>query len=309
MKTRFFHQPHFPKRVFMWLAMGGLVLLPGCQHPGRNPPSSAGFSLQTAALIQSDPVMRDFGIVVDVIRHNLANAHTPGYKRIRFQFQEAPNPASGTDFPQSNPAIWRRDQAARLNDLARDFSQGDLMWTGRQFDFAIQGEGFFKVQLPDGREAFTRAGSFHVIPHTEGRLMTSEGYPLQCGFPPVPDGAGVRITVSSHGAVNYATARGSTNFQMMLFRFQDPSGLMPIGESLFLESVQSGTPASGPPGKDGMGQLIQGCYEGSNVDVEKEKAMLTQIQRAAEAYAEAVEIEQSVKDGRLPPTGQPKVVR
>ena len=280
----------------MCLAMGGLVLLPGCQHPSRNTQSSAGFSLKTAGLIQSDPMMRDFGIVVDQIRHNLANAHTPGFKRARFQFQEAPNPESGTDFPQSDPTIWSRDQAARLNDLSRDFSQGDLMQTGRRFDFAIQGDGFFKVQLPDGIEAFTRAGLFQIT--SDGRLMTDRGYPLQCGFPPVPDGAGVHITVSSDGAVNYASTRGSTNSQVRLFRFQDPSGLMPIGECLFLESVQSGTPASGSPGKDGMGQLVQGCYEGSNVDVEKEKAMLTQIQRAAEAYAEAVEIEQSVKGGR-----------
>ena len=277
--------------------MGGLLWLPGCQHPSRNTQSSAGFSLKTATLIQSDPVMRDFGIVVDVIRHNLANAHTPGFKRARFQFQEAPNPQSGTDFPQSDPTIWSRDQAARLNDLSRDFSQGDLMPTGRQFDFAIQGDGFFKVLLPDGCEAYTRAGSFQMIA-SEGRLMTDKGYPLQCGFLPVPDGAGVRITVSSDGAVNYASARGSTNFQVQLYRFLNPSGLMPIGESLFRESVQSGTPASGPPGKDGMGQLVQGYYEGSNVDVEKEKAMLTQIQRAAEAYAEAVTIEQSVRGGR-----------
>jgi flagellar basal-body rod protein FlgG len=270
------------------------LLLAGCQHPCHDARQTAQYSWRTSGLIQTDPVTRDFGVAIDVIKHNLANVNTPGYKRVQVQFQEAP---LGTRHNAGSDSMGLgHGPAVELNGTMRDFSDGDLWETRRPLDLGIQGEGLFAVQLPDGRIAYTRAGAFHIAPSRQ--LITSGGYPLQAGIPPVPDEGGLRITITRNGQLEYFSPKGGTSHQIVLYRFANPEHLEAIGEDLYLETVPSGQPVRGYPGENGMGLLIQGYLECSNVVPGQELALLEQIQRALEAYGRAVGVEQSLKGNR-----------
>ena len=284
----------FPSLALLGFACGGLVLLTGCLHPSHESRCSVRPSLRTAALIQTDPVMRDLEMAIDVVKHNVANANTPGYKRVIIQFQEAPARSRG--YAGSETPKLGHGPPSQLVGLRRDLSDGDLWETRQALDLAIQGEGLFAVQLPDGRRAYTRAGVFQIA--SSRQLVTREGYPLLAGIPAVPDEAGLRITISRNGALNYTSPKGGATHQVELYRFSNPEHLEPTGENLFLETVESGQPVKGYPGENGMGLLIQGYYECSNVNLGQELAWLEQIQRARKAYARVLETEQSEKDNR-----------
>ena len=168
----------------------------------------------------------------------------------------------------------------------RLFTQGDLSQTGNNLDVAIQGQGFFEVQMPDGTLSYSRDGSFKT--DSQGRIVTNDGYPVQGGFQPVPDGT-TGITITASGLVTYTTASGNTSSQVQLARFTNPGGLDAIGHNLYKPTEASGTPELGNPSENGFGELQQGSLELSNVSVVQEMVNLILAQRAYEVNSKAVQ--------------------
>ena len=170
---------------------------------------------------------------LDVISNNLANVNTTGFKESRPQFQDLlydTTKAAGAQQGGGNqlPASLQVGQGSVPVATERIFTQGELSQTGGNLDMAIQGNGFFEVQMPDGTLAYTRDGGFKT--DSQGRVVTSEGYPVQGGFQPVPPGT-TNITITASGAATYTTSSGSTNFQIQLANFNNPGGLDAQGHS------------------------------------------------------------------------------
>jgi flagellar basal-body rod protein FlgG len=196
--------------------------------------------------------------------------------------------AAGADQGSGNqlPTGIQIGQGSRPVATARIFTNGDLSHTGEQLDVAVQGDGFFELQMPDGTVAYTRDGAFKTS--SDGRIVTSDGLPLQAGFQPVPSGT-TNITIGSSGNVTYGGANGSTTFQVQLVRFNNPAGLESLGSNLYRESAASGPPQLGTPGQGGFGSLNQGFLELSNVKVVEEMVKLILAQRAYEVNSKAVQ--------------------
>jgi flagellar basal-body rod protein FlgG len=228
---------------------------------------------------------------LDVISNNLANVSTTGYKMSKLQFQDLlyqTTRAAGSDQGAGNqlPESLQIGQGSTPISTERIFTQGNLTQTGGNLDVAIQGNGFFEVQMPDGTRAYTRDGSFKT--NSQGIIVTSDGYPVQGGFQPVPAGT-TNITISASGQVNYTTASGATTSQIQLARFNNPGGLDALGHNLYKETTASGTPELGDPAQNGFGELQQGYLEGSNVSVVQEMVNLILAQRAYEVNSKAVQ--------------------
>jgi flagellar basal-body rod protein FlgG len=228
---------------------------------------------------------------LDVISNNLANVNTTGFKKSKVEFQELlyqTTRAPGADLGSGNmvPTGIQVGQGSRPVATARIFTNGDLTQTGEQLDVAVQGNGFFEVQMPDGSNAYTRDGAFKS--DANGRIVTSDGLPVIGGFQPVPAGT-TNITIGSNGNVTYTGATGTTSFQVQLVNFNNPAGLESEGSNLYKETAASGTPELGTPGSNGFGTLNQGYLELSNVSVVEEMVNLIQAQRAYEVNSKAVQ--------------------
>jgi len=228
---------------------------------------------------------------LDVISNNLANVNTTGYKESKLQFQDLlyqTTRAAGSQQGGGNllPGSLQIGQGAIPIATERIFTQGDLSQTGGNLDIAIQGAGFFQIQMPDGTLAYTRDGAFKT--NAEGQIVTSDGYPVQGGFEPVPAGT-TNITISASGAVTYTTASGTTSSQIQLANFNNPGGLQAIGQNLYTETEASGTAQLGEPTQNGVGELQQGYLELSNVSVVQEMVNLILAQRAYEVNSKAVQ--------------------
>jgi flagellar basal-body rod protein FlgG len=228
---------------------------------------------------------------LDVISNNLANVNTTGYKESKLQFQDLlyqTTRAAGSQQGGGNelPGSLQIGQGAIPIATERIFTQGDLSQTGGNLDLAIQGGGFFQVQMPDGTLAYTRDGAFKT--DAEGRVVTSDGYPVQGGFEPVPTGT-TNITISASGAITYTTSSGTTSSQIQLANFNNPGGLQAIGQNLYTETDASGTAQLGDPTQNGLGELQQGYLELSNVSVVQEMVNLILAQRAYEVNSKAVQ--------------------
>jgi len=170
--------------------------------------------------------------------------------------------------------------------VERIFTQGELGQTGNNLDFAIQGSGFFEIQLPDGSLAFTHDGGFKT--DSQGRIVTCNGYPAQGGFQPMPTGTSSTV-ITDGGKATYLTSSGVTTFQVQLARFTNPAVLDAMSNNLFKESIASGTPGLGNPGSNGFGVIRQGYLEFSNVSLATELAHLTHAQRVYEATLQAMQ--------------------
>jgi flagellar basal-body rod protein FlgG len=228
---------------------------------------------------------------LDVISNNLANVNTTGFKKSKVEFQELlyqTTRAAGADQGSGNvlPTGIQVGQGSRPVATARIFTNGDLTQTGEKLDVAVQGDGFFEVQMPDGTLAYTRDGAFKTS--SDGRIVTSDGLPLQAGFQPVPAGT-TNITIGSNGNVTYTGATGTTSFQVQLVRFNNAAGLDSLGSNLYKETNASGSPQLGTPGQNGFGSLNQGYLELSNVKVVEEMVNLILAQRAYEVNSKAVQ--------------------
>jgi len=229
----------------------------------------------------------------DVIANNLANVNTTGFKRSRAHFEDLlyqtlQGPATlGSRDTEQLPAI-QIGLGTRLTSVQRIDSQGSLEQTSRPLDLAIEGEGYFEVQMPNGNRAYTRDGSLQVS--DQGVLVTSQGYAIQ---PPikVPKEA-TSVTVSSTGVVTANGLLGATSAQELgrieLARFANPSGLESMGQNLFSETTASGDPIKGMPTENGNGRIAQGYLESSNVEIVTEMVDMITAQRAYEINSKAV---------------------
>lgn len=233
---------------------------------------------------------------LDTIANNLANVNTNGFKKSKIEFQDLlyqQSRPAGADGGSGNlvPSGTQVGAGSRVVSTAKIFSQGQLTQTEEKLDIAIQGDGFFEVQRPDGTSAYTRDGSFKLS--TTGQVLTNDGYPVLSGFQPIPTGA-TDITISRTGDVSVRTASGTTSFRVQLVRFANPTGLENAGGNLYLESAASGTPELGNPGEQGFGQMVQGYVEGSNVNVVSEMVSMIVAQRAYEINSKAIQTSDSM---------------
>jgi flagellar basal-body rod protein FlgG len=229
---------------------------------------------------------------LNTIANNLANVNTPGFKRSKIEFQDLlyqkPTRASGTDTGAGNlvPTGIEVGNGSRVAATSKVFTQGQLTSTGEKLDVAIQGEGFFEIQRPDGTTGYTRDGSFKLS--AQGQVVTIDGLPVLSGFQPIPPGT-TGVTISENGQVTVQSTAGSTSFRLTLSRFANPSGLRSLGGNLYEETAASGTPEIGQPGEQGYGSVMQGYIESSNVNIVEEMVNLIVAQRAYEINSKSIQ--------------------
>src|SRR6185503_2912081 len=219
------------------------------------------------ALYSSAAGMQSQQLNLDVIANNLANVNTTGFKKSKIEFQDLlyqTTRAAGSEQGGGNllPTGLQVGHGSRPVATSRIFTNGELTQTGAKLDVAIQGDGFFEVQLPDGSRAYTRDGALKTA--GDGRITTSDGLALQSGFQPIPQGT-TAIGVAPSGEVTVTGPSGSQSFRVQLVRFANPAGLESLGRNLYRESGASGPAELGNPGENGFGDLAQGYLEMSNV--------------------------------------------
>jgi len=230
---------------------------------------------------------------VDNIANNLANANTTGYKSRRAQFQDLlyqsmvqPGAAAGQQTVVPTGLQLGLGTRAASNEII--FTQGSFSSTSNPLDIVIQGQGFFQVRKPDGTLSYTRDGSFHI--DKNGNLVTLDGNPLEPAIV-IPQSA-QSITIALDGTVSYTQPNQSAAAQagqIQLAGFQNPSGLNSIGTNLYMPTDASGSPVlANPGGQEGLGTLMQGYTEQSNVSIVDEFINLIQAQRAYEANSKVV---------------------
>ncbi|NIF20505.1 MULTISPECIES: flagellar basal-body rod protein FlgG [Pantoea] len=229
---------------------------------------------------------------MDVIANNLANVSTNGFKRSRavfedLMYQTLRQPGTQSSEQTTLPSGLQIGTGVRPVTTERLHTQGNLSQTSNSKDVAINGQGYFKVQLPDGTDAYTRDGSFQV--DQNGQLVTNAGDPVQPGIT-IPANA-TSITISRDGVVS-VTQQGQTNptqvGQLTVSTFMNDAGLDSMGENLYTETQASGTPTDSTPGQNGAGMLYQGYVETSNVNVAEELVTMIQTQRAYEINSKAI---------------------
>ena len=236
---------------------------------------------------------------MQVISNNLANTNTTGFKRDRAVFQDllyqtVRQPGAQSSQDTQLPSGLSTGTGVRVVSTEKLFSQGNLSQTDDPLDMAIQGRGFFEVITPDGSPAYTRDGSFQL--DSQGQMVTATGYVLQPGIT-IPENA-TAITLGQDGTVTASVPGNATPAQLgvvTLTDFVNPPGLQAIGGNLFQETASSGAPIQGTAGIDGLGNLIQGAVETSNVNVVEELVSMIETQRAYEISSKAI----STTDGML----------
>jgi flagellar basal-body rod protein FlgG len=230
---------------------------------------------------------------IDVIANNLSNVSTAGFKKsmvlfedIMYQTEKQPGArlANGANTPGSLQIGFGSKPVA----TAKSFVQGDLIRSENQLDLAIQGRGFFKVELADGSglEAYTRDGSFKL--NQNGEIVTNQGLSVT-GLPQVPQGT-TDISISSDGTITVTTNGQQQQLgNINLSDFPNPDGLRQMGNNLYTETDASGAPIEGQPSLEGRGSLAQGYLENSNVRVVEEMVRLIQAQRAYEVNSKSIQ--------------------
>jgi flagellar basal-body rod protein FlgG len=230
---------------------------------------------------------------VDNIAHNLANSNTVGFKMRRTQFQDLlyqnlVQPGASAGAQTVVPSGLQLGLGTRPSSNEIIFAQGNFSATDNPLDMVIQGRGFFQIRRPSGDLAYTRAGTFHL--DRDGNLVTPDGDPLEPQITLPPDAQSV--TIATDGTVSY-TQPGQTTTQLagqiQLANFPNPAGLSSIGRNLYTPTDASGEPTVGNPGgQEGIGTLLQGYTEQSNVSVVEEFINLIVSQRAYEANSKVV---------------------
>ncbi|MBP2645294.1 MAG: flgG 2 [Firmicutes bacterium] len=229
---------------------------------------------------------------IDVVSNNLANVNTSGFKKNRIDFADlmyqtirqagAPTGA-GTQLPTG----IQMGHGVREVATQKILTQGNFQQTGNPLDMAIEGDGFFQVTAPDGTIAYTRDGAFKR--DSQGRIVTSEGYPLEPQIT-IPQNA-TNVNISSEGIVS-AAIPGQTGTQelgqIQIARFINPAGLDSMGRNLLTETSASGAPTIINPGTEGAGTLVQQYLEMSNVQVVEEMVNMIVAQRAYEINSKAI---------------------
>jgi len=230
---------------------------------------------------------------LDVISNNLANVSTNGFKKSRavfedLMYQNLRQVGSATSEQSTLPTGLQIGLGVRTVATSRSFAQGNLQQTSNNLDVAIQGNGFFQVTLPDGTVGYTRDGAFQL--DSQGRMVPSGGLLVSNGVT-VPANA-TSVASAANGTVT-ASISGTTGPQTIgtitTASFINPAGLEPMGQNIYQESAASGQPQQGTPGSNGLGSLMQGFVETSNVNVVQELVTMIQTQRAYELNSKAIQ--------------------
>ena len=227
-----------------------------------------------------------------MVSNNLANVNTVGFKRDRvvfedlfYQVQRQPGAdnADGNEIPNG----IQMGTGVRVVGTQKVFTTGSFQTTSDALDLAIEGEGFFRVLMPDGTSAYTRNGQFHL--NSDGEMVTANGYPLEPGIE-VPVDA-LSLTIGADGVVS-ATLAGDPYpqelGQIILSNFVNPAGLVALGGNLFAETASSGQPLEAIPGEDGVGNIKQYALESSNVNMVEEMVNMITAQRGNEMNAKVI---------------------
>ncbi|RLA02017.1 MAG: flagellar basal-body rod protein FlgG [Gammaproteobacteria bacterium] len=230
---------------------------------------------------------------ISIISNNLANASTIGYKKSRAVFedllyQNIRQPGTQSSQNTTLPSGLMVGAGVKITGTQKSFTQGTVQVTQNPLDIAINGPGFFEILMPDGNSAYTRNGQFGL--DENGQMVTSgNGYVMQPAIT-VPEDA-TSMTIGPDGTVS-VTQPGSTTPTILgniqLVDFINAMGLQPVGENLYFETGSSGTPTTGTPGLDGLGALISGALESSNVSVVEELVGLIETQRSYEMNAKVI---------------------
>ena len=230
---------------------------------------------------------------LDVISNNLANVNTSGFKKQRADFQDLlyqidREPGAPVETGSVIPNGIQVGLGSKVTGTSRIMGQGTVDVTNSGTDMMIKGSGYFQVVLPSGNIAYTRDGTFTV--DGDGQMVTSDGYLLEPAIT-IPDDA-TEIDISDTGVVSVKVG-DDTDMQEIgdveLARFVNPAGLLAMGKNLFQETDASGAPIVAAPGEDGMGTIVQGSLERSNVEVVEEMVGMITAQRAYEASSKAVQ--------------------
>ncbi len=229
---------------------------------------------------------------MSVISNNLANVNTVGFKRDRANFetllyQNTREVGAQTSQNTTLPTGLAVGTGVRVVSSEKLYTQGNIINTDNSLDLTVDGPGFFQVLMPNGQIGYTRAGNFSR--NAQGQVVSANGYPLEPAITVPPNATS--ITVANDGIVSVAIP-GQTALQQVgtveLASFANPAGLKPMGESFALATPASGDPTVGAPGQNGIGKLIQGALESSNVNVVEELVNMIETQRAYEVNSKAI---------------------
>jgi flagellar basal-body rod protein FlgG len=227
-----------------------------------------------------------------VISNNLANVNTTGFKRDRAVFedllyQNVRQTGGNTSEETSLPTGLQVGTGVRVVSTEKLHTQGNIVTSENALDLAVSGRGYFQVLQPDGTTAYTRDGSFSV--DANGQMVTASGYTVQPGIA-IPTGA-QSVTIGSDGTVSVkiqGTTAPSVVGSIQLADFVNPVGLQAMGENLYQETAASGAAVAGTPGLNGVGKVMQGSLETSNVNVVEEMVNMIETQRAYEMNSKAI---------------------
>lgn len=230
---------------------------------------------------------------VDNIANNLANVNTTGFKRSKLEFQDVlyqnfRRAGTASSIGTEVPVGLDIGYGTRPSATVREFSTGDLSLTTNPLDIAIEGDGFFQVQMLDGGTGYTRDGAFKLS--AEGRLVTSDGYYVLPHIT-IPDDT-LSVSVGQDGVIQvqqFGQDEPTEIGQFELARFVNPAGLAPLGRNLFSPTAASGNAVVENPGINGMGTLNQYFLEISNVSVVDEMVNMIIAQRAYEVNSKAIQ--------------------
>jgi flagellar basal-body rod protein FlgG len=227
-----------------------------------------------------------------VVSNNLANVNTTGFKKGRAIFedllyQNLSQSGGATSQDTEKPTGLNIGTGVRVVATEKTFAQGSQVNTNNPLDLMINGQGFMQILMPDGTLAYTRDGSFKV--DSQGRVVNSSGYQLQPSLT-LPNGVS-SLTIAGDGTVQAKVAGQVdpvTLGSIQLVNFINPAGLEPRGQNLYVETAASGTAQQGTPGLEGLGTMVQGALEASNVNVVEELVGMIEVQRAYEMNSKAI---------------------
>lgn len=230
---------------------------------------------------------------LDVTANNMANVSTTGFKRSRAEFEDllyqtVKEPGAQESDQTTHPTGIQTGLGVRTAATRKIFETGAMKITRNPLDVAIEGGGFFPIQLQNGQIGYTRDGSFHK--DATGRLTDKSGNPLVPEIVIPPNAAGVNI--GDDGNVGIVTAQNSALQQVgqiQLVGFVNPAGLRSVGKNLFLPTAASGAPLQGNPGDGNLGLLSQGQLESSNVNIVDEMVNMISTQRSYETNSKVVQ--------------------
>jgi len=234
---------------------------------------------------------------IDTLSNNLANVNTTGFKKSRAEFEDLMYQTmqiAGTQTQNGGrlPVGMQIGMGVRPVTVHKFFTQGDFKNTGNPLDLAIEGEGFFQVDM-NGDDVYTRAGAFKL--DNEGRVVTAGGHVLQPEFTVPAETSSITVTETGHIAALDKNGATLAETDIEIYRFQNPAGLNAVGRNFYRETDASGDAVAGTPGDENFGTIAQGYLEGSNVEMVDEMVGLIVGQRAYEINSKAI----TTSDGML----------